>query len=80
MNRNAGKNIYGERRDTPIQDYTFDKQVVDNISKPLISYNRRLLKIIDQMINTQGPDYKKDVIIQRLNLLKQEISNAQLPQ
>ena len=77
MGRNAGKNIYGERRDTTRQNDVNDKDIVDAVAKPIIAYNRRLLNIMNQMINTQGPDYKKDVIIQRLNILKQELLTYQ---
>lgn len=70
--RRSNKSIYGSQ---PVQQVEeFDESAIDEIAKPILAYNRRLENIIRQMIDTQGANYNKELIMDRLKLLQNEMS------
>ena len=70
--RRSNKSIYGSQ--PPQQVEEFDESAITEIAKPILAYNRRLENIIRQMIDTQGANYNKELIMDRLKLLQNEMS------
>ncbi len=69
--RRSNKSIYGSP--PPQQTEEFDETAIDDITRPLIAYNRRLANILHQMINDQGANYDKNIVMDRLKLLRSEL-------